>query len=540
MVLVNLSSTWSWAESTVFSLDSGNEVVVNNISRDGFRGLQSLSDPETKNVVGHYMFYKNDHGLQVVFFDDNLQETNRVGLPSSSGSRVGVACFNGTSLASVVYDSPGTFRVFSLSTDGTIKANESFSYSSQFSSIEMFPSVADDGFFLLSQISNGSVTGYQVLKLDGELHTVWDQKRFPEKGYLMADAAMSLDGQLVVVQRESKEINMFGNDVVQPDLVCFDGASGDLLFNSPLFDKDYLAIPNQLLRDRDGNLVIAGEYYEGQRIKTSNSDGVFFKKLSASGDVISYNRSSWKQGIQKQLAKTKLKLTGKNKVYFHYLAQTDDGGYQVIAETFATSAGRKILSTGLALLGGDYEKIANNANSLTYQAALLSGRYLGEPTENEAPVTISAQDFLILHFDQEGQLEEVSKIEKEYTKIFVYHPYMYLGGLKLARMINEYGFMDFAFCLKQSESDQVILVANCAYASKKHLGIVSIRKGESQTVRRIPINEIGVTDDGRKPSLVNAAPGANGTMVVYYLIKSDESGKEEMHMYKVDINEDKL
>ncbi|OFY16559.1 MAG: hypothetical protein A2X11_12680 [Bacteroidetes bacterium GWE2_42_24] len=512
------------------------ETVVEGIYKEGLRGLRSIIDPESGECIGHFVFYKSDKGIKVLLFDPDLQPTHEVALHVAADGKVGSAVYNGTALAFIVYENAGSFSLFSISTNGEVIGSKSFTYSHEFTGVDLLPCTSDGGYYLLAQVSDGKSTGYQILKLSSDIKTIWDQRKYPEHGYLIADAAISLPGQLIVIQRESEAVSYSRNVRVKPDLVCYDEGNGDLLFTSPLYDKDYLAIPNQLIADKEGNIVIAGEYYEGERIKSDNSDGVFFKKLSASGDVLTYNLLSWEKGIQKQLAKTKLKLTGKNKVYFHNISLTDDGGYQVIAETFATSVGRKLLTSGLAMLGGDYEAIAESANQATCLAARSSGRYLGEPTEKEAPVTISAQDFLIFHFDAEGQLEEVTKIEKEYTKIFIYDPYMYVGGLKLARMINEFGFMDYAFCIRPEGSEQAVLIANCANASPKHFAIINITKGEEKKVRKIPIFEIGVNDDGRKPEMVGVVPGARGSMVIYYLSKGDKDNLGALHMYKETIN----
>lgn len=508
------------------------ETVVEGIYKEGFRGLKSIINPETQECVGHFVYYKSDEGLKIIFFNTDLEKKNEVSLPNTNEGRVGSAVFNGSDLGVIVYDTPGTFRLYSVSLDGNIVAEKVYTYSHEFGCVEIFPSASDAGYFLLAQVVGDGVTGYQVVKLTSALETVWDQKKYPEDGYLIADAAISLEGKLLVIHRGSKKVNFEGSAKVKPDLVCFDETDGNLLFSSPLYDKDFLALPNQLLIDSDGNLIVVGEYYEGQRVKESNSDGIFLKKLSAAGDELLYNRVSWKDGIQKQLAKTKVKLTGKNKVYLHHLTTTDDGGYQVVAETFSTSAGRKLLSTGLALMGGDAETVSQGINLSTYLAAHATGRYLGEPTSDEAPVTISAQDFLVLHFSKEGELEEVSKIEKEYTKIYVYHPYMYLGGLKLARMINEYGFMDYAFTVKLPESNQHVLISNCAYASDKHFGITTIKKDEEKKVRKIPVKDIGVSADGKKPEIIGVVPGSQGAMVVYYLSKGEKDKQGALHLYK--------
>jgi hypothetical protein len=251
---------------------------------------------------------------------------------------------------------------------------------------------------------------------------------------------------------------------------------------------------------------------------------------------------SWKEGVQKQLAKTQLSISGKNKVYIHKIALTEDGGYQLIAETFSVSAARKLLSSAaslLSLVNDNAKYIADGVNNATYLEALISGRYIGEPTNNEAPITINAQDFLILNFASDGQLEEVSKVEKDYTKVFIYNPYMYLGGLKLAKLINEYGYMDYAFTVKAKDSDNEVLISNCANAKDEYIGTIWIKKGEEKKQHQLLVERIGYIPaaDGkkekkRKVESVGLTPGADGMMVIYFMCKEDKSKSGELHMFK--------
>lgn len=519
------------------------EVVIGGVYKAGFRGIKSILDPQTRACVGHYAYFKTEKDLKFMLFDTELKALKTFDVPSSEKSGVGSASYNGAYLAFTVYDEAGKMRIFALNINGDPISDKSINYSAEFNTSDLVPCVDDKGFYLVSQVKEDKQTGYTIYKYDSAFQEQWKKDIMPESnGYIIVEAAISDKGKLILVQRTAKNVKFSSSEALEPSLVCYDQNNGDLLFKSPLYDKNFLSVPNQLIIDKENNIVVAGEYYEGQKMKESNSDGVFIKKLSPAGDELVYNKVSWKEGVQKQLAKTQLSISGKNKVYIHKIALTEDGGYQLIAETFSVSAARKLLSSAaslLSLVNDNSKYIADGVNNATYLEALISGRYIGEPTNNEAPITINAQDFLILNFASDGQIEEVSKVEKEYTKVFIYNPYMYLGGLKLAKLINEYGYMDYAFTVKAKDSDNEVLISNCANAKDEYIGTIWIKKGEEKKQHQLLVERIGYIPaaDGkkekkRKVESVGLTPGADGMMVIYFMCKEDKSKSGELHMFK--------
>ena len=141
------------------------------------------------------------------------------------------------------------------------------------------------------------------------------------------------------------------------------------------------------------------------------------------------------------------------------------------------------IATGLSAVGS----IVNLKN---YIIAMASGRYIGMADPDVAPTIMTVQDVLVLNFDDELGLQEVAKIQKEYTKVYAYPPHRYVAGLRLSKMIAGAGFFDYSFTKSNIESGEQVLVYNSMNSKLPHIGIVNIEKGADVTPKKLEFSQL--------------------------------------------------
>jgi hypothetical protein len=276
-------------------------------------------------------------------------------------------------------------------------------------------------------------------------------------------------------------------------LISLQQKDGSELFTYPLYDDDYTFAPSSFMVSEEGEVILAGMYFDGMRIKNLNSNGIFFLKLDKNGKKIEQSASDWDNGLQKHLKTTKnnIAIGSKPKVIFHEIVLDKDGTYQVIGETFRT----------------------------TYQMVSLAGakRSVGTPTETDGnSIGFRVEDFIIFNFNDKGQIVNLNKIEKDHTKFTVYQPYKNLGGMRLAQHMKQTGRFDFAFTTEKENSDQKVLVASNVANVKPYIGIISIDKGETSELQRIDIeNKLTRQSNIREGSFVGVVKSKPGFICIY-------------------------
>lgn len=510
-------------------------VVIDNVHKRGFRGVKSIIDKTSKEVVGHYVYYKEGSYMKVKFFDLELNITSGIQLPISGNAEISEAIYNGSDFLFLTKQS-GRSQGFIISKKGEKLSSKTLTYYEK-QDMSAFPSSGDDCFYLILPAYDGLHSGYKVQKVNNQFQIQWEKEFVPDRGYTQVEAAYSYYDKFIVIQRSTPQL-IFSRKAFA-EMICYDNGDGNVLFKTALYDDEITAIPSQILIDREQNIIAAGEFFKGNKARNTNSKGVFIKKLSPAGDDIAYNKQEWKEGIQKQLRKTKMKISGKNKVYFHSIEETETGGYQLIGETFST-----MFTLGELEIGKNDTSIVNAigtiANRKNYVVALASGRYVGVPIADKAPTTITTQDIILFNFDNDCNITEVQKIDKPYTKVFTYPPYTYLPGLKLSKILADYGFFDFSFCNKPEYSESQVLVYNSLYGRKPHIGIVKISPGTQPYVKKIDFKELTGKKRSGKKGQAGSTISSPGKILVYYFVKKGESNtgnySGEIHMFIKDIS----
>lgn len=520
-----------------------NPIVIDSLHKRGFRGLKSIINKTNGEVIGHYVYYRENQNLAIEFMDTELKTYKKEILPIHQQAEINEAVYNGQDLMFTVINRNGTRKAgqgaysatmtfYTYSIEGNQLGTRSMSYSVVGNvDLAIYPCVSDATFYIVSPTGNA----FTIEKVSNSFQTIWNKNFVPAKGVTSFEAVFSGNDRLVVVARNRPK---WISKKAYAELICFNDQTGEELFKTNLYDDELTAMPSQILIDEDQNIVAAGEYFKGHKERNVNSAGIFIKKVSPTGEDLVYNKQSWKDGIQKQLKKTKATISFKNKVLFHEMVLSPDGGYQVIGETFSASQ-----LAGVA--GAGDSQVAQMQRLKVFTQAAISGRYIGYLDLDYSPGTLTIQDFVIFNFDKDLNLTNVNKIAKpNYTKIYTYAPYDMIGGLKKAKIVADFGFFDYSFTQQTADGDAKVLVYNAAYSKKPHMGVVKIEDGVPSETKQIHFKELSGKKGSGKRGQTGCAPSLPGKMVVYYFVKNekDENGKKKkgkttgkVYMYLQDI-----
>ncbi|WP_109830368.1 DUF6770 family protein [Reichenbachiella versicolor] len=541
-----------------FLFSKAQTVDIPEVDINGFKGVKSILDKTTQEVIGYYTYYFSADGMKVTLMDTELTITNEVILELASGE-IGEAVYNGSSLC-FISTSYGTAYIYTVSLEGEVLGEKVMMYDHTGDAL-IFPSEIDSEFYLIiSQKGAKKSAGYKVTKMNESLETTWEKEYMPPKGYLSVESAESGFDRVAVVQTVTMKKK--GSKKGDTQLICFDAENGDELFITPLFDEVMTSKPSQMVIDEEGVITTAGEFYSGKGTNNVNSDGVFVSKIDASGEELLQNRMTWKEGIQKQMKRGKFSTMGTNKVLFHDLVRSEDGGYQLVGETFskkitlgesnklamvAALAGQDALADGLSTVGAA-------VNLKNFIIAMSTGRYIGLAMVDHAPTIMTVQDMLVLDFDEELELQAVTKIDKPYTKVYAYPPHRYTAGLRLSKMVAAAGFFDYSFTKTNNDTGEQILVYSAMNSKIPHIGITNIEKGADVTPKKLEFDNLQQyatgagkeneesegeedskdseeSDNSLKISNGGVTKANEGKVLVYYVEKEKKATKGTLKMW---------
>lgn len=340
---------------------------IRDVRKREFRGVHAIVNKQTQETQGYYTFYVNEKlgggmvNFVITIFDVNLKLVKQTPITITKRSVVDGSEFDGNDFLFIFNDiAKKKLTYVTVDDKGSIiktKGIEEKKFAA--TTADVYPS-NNNGFYIVKPIKEKK-WGYSVAKVDRDIKTLWEKRFVPTKGIVTVEAIESGSDRIIVIQLTKPTIS---SKKGKGEIVCMDDKTGKILYKYPLFDGEFTAIPSAFLIDRKGNIVTAGMYFKGERMRSVNSDGLFFLKLSPEGKKIEYNKVDWDAGIQQLLKATssKISIGSKPKVFFHDIVQSEDGGYQIIAETFRKSMPLKTFRI----------------------AILLSGRYIGDPYHQDS------------------------------------------------------------------------------------------------------------------------------------------------------------
>jgi Family of unknown function (DUF6770) len=482
---------------------SAQSVQINGVRNKEFRGVKAIMDGNVS--TGYYTYYVNEKAkkgmiefaLEIYDLDLNLIKKTPIQLTKNSAMMGGE--FNGKDFLFLFKDlSKKTNTYISIDSKGKIikKSVKTVKKMASAMGTAIYPSKDGKGFYV-TQMVKVKKWGYSVQKYDRNLTSLWKKTVTKPKGMIGVAAAEGGDGKFVVITTEKPTLM---SKKVTGKILAYDSESGDKLFEENLYNGKITRIPSSFLIDREGNIVMAGMYFAGQKWHAKNSDGIYFTKLDQSGKVLFENSIDWDKGIQAALKATsrKFSIGSKPKVLFHDITEDKDGNYQVISETF-----RK-----------------------TVKAATVLGA-LGGNNGQDTPVGFTVMDFIIFNYDAKGQPIDINKIEKPYKSILIAGSIANAGGVSSAYYMKSMGLFTFEFVAESASGEKAVVYTNfekpkAAGSGKPYIGVSSIKIGEESKTKKVPLTrkQVAWKTAGTK---TGALMSKKGKMCIYYYNKKEKT-----------------
>jgi len=473
---------------------------ITGVRKNEFRGVRGIKNK------GYYTFYINEKvgkgmiEFMLEIYDLELKVIKKTPITITKHSRLLGGEFNGKDFLFLFDDYQKKTNTFvTVDGDGNILKEEvrKMQKRTTVGTTEIYPSMDGDGFYITSMVKEKK-WGYSVEKIDRNMSVLWEKTVTRDKGIIGIDAAETGKGQLILITVERPALM---SKKVLGNIVCMDGKDGKEKFQYPLFDGKTTGIPSAFLIDKEGNIVTAGMYFDGEKWDNTNSDGIFFLKLSKDGKKLAYNSIDWDNGIQQALKATsrKFSIGSKPKVLFHEIVQAPTGEYQIISETY-----RKTVKLGTVL------SMMNNSS---------------EPP----PMGFTVMDYIIFNYDNNGKPLDINKIEKPYKSITVDGNIANSGGVALAYYMKRYKMFTFEFATKLTTSEQVIVYSNyedeTIGAGKPYVGITTITPGKESVTTKIPLERklAKFVQSPSAESKTGALEGKPGKVCIYFYDKKTKT-----------------
>ncbi len=165
-------------------------------------------------------------------------------------------------------------------------------------------------------------------------------------------------------------------------------------------------------------------YFDGDKVKGANSDGIFFVHVGKDGSKLATVSQEWDGELQKFLKDSKNSITvGKPKVVFEDIVYDEKAGeFKVIGEIYTIGT----LGKALAMLGG------SDPDDLT---------------------KVTIEDLVVFSFKENGALVDFYSVNKARTNIYV--PTTLAGGPAIANILKQTGMLPYAFSSKNAEGEVI-------------------------------------------------------------------------------------
>lgn len=287
---------------------------------------------------------------------------------------------------------------------------------------DMYPSFypsGTDGFIGVVPDKDGKF-GYHLTRYDNKLNTIWAADYFPSRGYSVVMDAVSDENKMVLLKYGAQNKMSKRYDV---DVTAFDNKTGKEIWTFDLNLGDKTLYPTEITITETGNIAVAGMYFDGDKVKGPNSDGIFFVHLGDDGSVIANVSESWDGQLQQFLKDAKNSITiGKPKVVFEDILYDEvKKEFKVIGEIYTMGTFGKVMS------------MLNN-----------------DPNQ-ETKITI--EDLVVFSFKDDGELFDFYAVNKTRTNIYLQTGMA--GGPKISQLLKQSGSLPYAFAGKDADGNVI-------------------------------------------------------------------------------------
>ena len=482
-------------------------IEIDNVKGYRFTGVKPIFADDGETVSGYYTYYLVDKGekgmrtLEFSIIDKGITKVTKTPIELHRSSTLNNTVFNGKYFLISYDDRKNKQIVFKvLDLEGKIVAEDNISADKRrVASSVVYPAANGEGFYVVRPaLVKNRIKGHYLEKIGNDLDQKWKIEDVVEKGIIQV-AALVNNKDRVVIWREHGT----GIKKIKPQIVCYDAATGETIFDRDGFDGTSTIMHNQIRIDDENNVIIGGPYVDGIKYKSVNNTGVYLLQLSQDGKEIFYTKVLTKEEIQpilKEVSKG-VSVGSKDKIWIEDVV-FDGEDIIVISEMF-----RKNINPKPAV----YQKPRD----------LITGKFMGDITYKDAngkspKVTFEIMDYILFKFSKDGSLVEIKPITKDkYNKLTVYTPYVGLYGMQMAAAIENAGWFDYKFTTVGKDGKRLMVCSNNAEARKPQVYTYGLdddfAKSEINLKQESKIN----LDDG-KVSSFNVMPNEGEKIGVAY------------------------
>jgi|GEM_PF-5448935 len=345
--------------------------------------------------------------------------------------------------------------------------------------------IDETGFFFFRSIK-GDKWGYLVERVDAQLNTLWTYEYIPEKGYVdFTLPYVNANGvallEIVPNQKVQAAIGRVGQvDKDFFNLVMLNKETGSLTGKYNLVQSGDFLEPTSIAIDTDQSVLLGGMYFSNAGDNKDNSTGTYIAKISPTGEEVFVTKLPWAdatndlQGFLISSKKKKKKgITFTPKVRYHHISNIN-GKYYLVGEVFQKAVSAMGMAAKLAVLAES-----------------------GGSDSGTSSITINLLDFLVLTFDNKGQLINKALASKNKRTIYQEDNSWQKGGMTQSADLD----FDYRFMSQSGTNDKGVVFIGTEmknFIEKKYFGYFDLEhSGESIEVKRIPFKMSGKMMDGQ-------------------------------------------
>lgn len=482
-------------------------IQIDNVKGNKFNGVKPIFADDGQTISGYYTYYMVEKGkkgmrtLEFSIIDKGVTKVTKTQIELHRSSTLNNTVFNGKNFLISYDDRKNKQIVFTvLDLDGKVVATDEIKSEKRRAAFSVvYPAANGEGFYVVRPaLVKNRVKGHYLEKIDNNLEQKWQIEDVVDKG-IISIAALVNNKDRVVIWREHGS----GIKKIKPQIVCYDAATGETVFERDGFDGESTMMHNQIIIDPENNIVLGGPYVDGSKYKAVNNTGVYLLKLSKEGEQVFYTKVITKTEIQPILKKMSkgFSVGSKDKIWIEDVI-FDGENIVVISEMF-----RKNFNPKPQMVQGPRDRI--------------TGKWMGDinyrDQNGKAPkVTFEIMDYILFNFSANGELTDINPIAKEkYNKLTVYTPYVGLYGMSMAAAVEKAGWFDYKFTTTDEKGKRLMVCSNNAEARKPQVFTYGLdeelTKNEINLKQEAKIN----LDDG-KVSSFNVMPNEGMQIAVAY------------------------
>ena len=414
------------------------EKSLNEITSFKLKNSGSMMD-KNNDVDGYYFYYQIDklkkgmreYGIKIL--DNNLNDIATKSYIDNKNTVLADSKFNNQALMfAMINTKEKKYKLVSFDRQGNqgkdivISVNKKemkwLGYMLKAGNFNMLFQVDNKG-FIFNYIRDNKKLGYGLKYIATDGGSSWDYNSPDDTKEIMTINPIEVNEEVLVALQASKKSAL--SQTIKFKVLVIDIKTGKLLFEKE-FDRENnpRLITNAFLTD-DKKVVLLGEYFEkGDNIIKSKSLGLFSQINDLSGNIVSDNKVSWKDEINKMMP---VESDGKNPkrgyVYFHDMIRTQTGSFYCIGEKYRKTASL----TGI--LG-----LTANANG------------------QRAVTQLTITDAAIFEFDNKFELKDIKVFKKGKSRA---PSIIDVGSPQLnAHALKAYGAFDYEFTQIDKDRDR--------------------------------------------------------------------------------------